>query len=378
MTGKTTMPAIHLLWAFSTFALGGAQRRFLSLADALGPAYRHSVFAMDGCLDAARSAPHLPLDLIEGCARKGALISRANLSMMRDMLGARRPDLLLTSNWGAVEWIVANTGARAVPHIHFEDGFGPDERPDAQNPKRLWARRVLFRKPGLHCVAPSQVLADVYREDWRLPAARLHLIPNGVDCARFDVAPCSGAARSGTPVIGTVAALRPEKRIDRLIDAFAHAAIPGATLLIVGDGPERAALEARGVPGVEFAGAQDDVAPFLARMTHFAMSSDTEQMPISLVEAMAAGLPVAATDVGDTRAMLTPGNRPFVTPREDTAALAQSLATLAADPALSNRLGTANQAKAREAYSLDAMAATYDALFRARIGPGAQDARAIA
>jgi len=73
-----------------------------------------------------------------------------------------------------------------------------------------------------------------------------------------------------------------------------------------------------------------------------------------------------------------PANSTPGTPREDTAALAQSLATLAADPALSNRLGTANQAKAREAYSLDAMAATYDALFRARIGPGAQDARAIA
>lgn len=367
------MTPIHLLWAFSTFALGGAQRRFLSLADALGPAYRHSVFAMDGCLDAADAAPHLPLTLIGESARKGALISRANLTMMRGMLAEHRPDLLLTSNWGAVEWIVANTGAPAVPHIHFEDGFGPDERPDAQNPKRLWARRVLFRKPGLHCVAPSQVLADVYRDVWKLPDARLHLIPNGVDCARFDAAP-----RSGPPVIGTIAALRPEKRIDRLLDAFERAAIPGATLLIVGDGPERAALEARGVPGVEFAGAQDDVAPFLARMTHFAMSSDTEQMPISLVEAMASGLSVAATDVGDTRAMLTPENRPFVTPREDTAALAHSLATLAADPALSNRLGTANQAKAREAYSLDAMAATYDALFRGRIGWAAEDTRAIA
>ncbi len=357
------MKPLHLLWAFSTFTLGGAQRRFLSLAEALGPAYSHSVFAMDGCHDAAEAAPHLPLDLIEGEAEKGALVSRANLAMMRGLMAERRPDLVLTTNWGSIEWIVANTGAQSVPHIHFEDGFGPDERPDAQNPKRLWARRVLFRKPGLHCVAPSQVLENVYRRAWKLPASRLHYIPNGVDCTRFAAQP-----RSGPPVIGTVAALRPEKRIDRMIDAFVLAAIPDATLLIVGDGPERAALEARAVPGVEFAGAQSDVAPFLARMTHFAMSSDTEQMPISLVEAMASGLPVAATDVGDTKTMVCPENRPFVTPLEDADALAQSLVTLAADPTLCARLGMANAEKAISEYGLNAMAERYDTLFRERAG----------
>ncbi len=357
------MKPLHLLWAFSTFTLGGAQRRFLSLADALGPAYSHSVFAMDGCLDAAEAAPHLSLDLIAGEARKGALVSRANLAMMRAIMAESRPDLVLTTNWGAVEWIVANTGSHSVPHIHFEDGFGPDERPDAQNPKRLWARRVLFRKPGLHCVAPSQVLENVYRHAWKLPAERLHYIPNGVDCSRFAAGP-----RGGPPVIGTVAALRPEKRIDRMIEAFGQAAIPGATLLIVGDGPDRAMLEARNVPGVEFAGAQADVAPFLARMTHFAMSSDTEQMPISLVEAMASGLPVAATDVGDTKTMVCPENRPFVTSLEDTGALARSLVTLTADPDLCARLGAANAEKAVREYGLEAMAARYDALFRQRTG----------
>ena len=357
------MQPIHILWAFSTFALGGAQRRFLSLADAFGPAYRHSVFAMDGYMDAATAAPLLPLGPIEGTAEKGALVSRANLARFRRLIAERRPDIVTTTNWGSVEWIVANSGPGSLPHVHFEDGFGPDERPDAQNPKRVWTRRVLFRKPSLHAIAPSKVLEEVYLRTWRMPRHRLHHIPNGVDCARFAAAP-----RSGPPVIGTVAALRPEKRIDRLIDAFARAAIPGATLLIVGDGPERAALEAMAVPGVTFAGAQGDVAPFLARMTLFAMSSDTEQMPISLVEAMAAGLPVAATDVGDTKAMVCPENRPFVTPCEDIDALARSLATLAADPALCARLGAANAEKARAAYSLDAMVARYDALFRGRAG----------
>ena len=358
------MRPIHILWAFSTFGLGGAQRRFLSLAEALGPAYRHAVFAMDGCLDAADAAPGLPLDLIAGRAEKGALLSRANLARFRRLIARRRPDIVTTTNWGSVEWIVANSGPGSVPHIHFEDGFGPDERPDAQNPGRVWTRRVLFRRPGLHAVAPSRVLERVYRRDWKLPARRLRYIPNGVDCARF-----SPTRRDGSPVIGTVAALRPEKRIDLLIEAFARAAIPGSTLLVVGDGPERAALESRRVPGVEFAGAQGDVAPFLDRMSVFAMSSDTEQMPISLVEAMASGLPVAATDVGDTREMLCEANRPFVTAPGDAAALARSLSALAADPALGAALGEANAEKARADYTLATMVARYDDLFRERLSP---------
>ena len=350
---------LHLLWAFSTFALGGPQRRFLTLAGALGGDYRHSVFAMDGCYDAADAAPDLDLRIVEGRAQKGALISRANLAMMRGILERERPDLLLTSNWGAVEWIVASRG---VPHLHFEDGFGPDERPDAQNPKRLWARRVLFRKRGLHFVAPSQVLADTFCDAWKTLPERVSLIPNGVDCARFAM-----PERSGAPVIGTVAALRPEKRIDRLIDAFVAAAIPGAGLLIVGDGPERSALEARAGEGVAFAGAQDDVAPYLARMTHFAMSSDTEQMPISLVEAMAAGLPVVATDVGDTRAMVCEANRPFIV-APDTEALADALRRLVAQPDLAAEIAASNSAKARVEYGLDTMTGRYDSLFRSMVG----------
>ena len=132
-------------------------------------------------------------------------------------------------------------------------------------------------------------------------------------------------------VIGTVAALRAEKNIARLIRALARlpAAAP-ARLVIVGDGPERAALEAlavaEGVGGrVEFAGHCADPAPLYAGFDIFALSSDTEQMPLSVLEAMASGLPVAATDVGDVAAMLDAANRPYVVARED-GALADALA----------------------------------------------------
>ena len=124
--------------------------------------------------------------------------------------------------------------------------------------------------------------------------------------ARRRVSPWPGDG----PIIGTVAALRAEKNLARLLRAF-HLAVqdtPGR-LVVIGDGPERAALEALasklGVADrVFWAGHVPDPAELIKAFDIFAMSSDTEQMPISLLEAMAAGLPTAATDVGDIKQML--------------------------------------------------------------------------
>lgn len=358
----------HLFWAFSTLALGGPQRRFLTLAAALDADYRHTVFAMDGCYDAMEEmAAHVGWQRAEGDIVKGGLIARENLRAMGGLMAAHQPDLLLTSNWGCIEWLAANRGRAAVPQIHFEDGFGPDERPDRQNPKRVWARRTLFRKRGLRFVAPSALLEGVFRQTWWVNPRRIYLIPNGVDCSRF-TAP--GNTSGGGPVIGTVAALRREKRIDRLIEAFAAGAPEAATLLIVGDGPERAALETQAASlgaRVHFAGAQRDVAPFLAQMNVFAMSSDTEQMPISLVEAMAAGLPVVSTDVGDIAGMVSAGNAPLIRNVSDAAGLAQGMRSLfSTDPALVT-LGAANRQKAIDAYGLETMVARYRAVFDAAL-----------
>lgn len=359
---------IHLLWVFSTFALGGPQRRFLTLAEALGPRYRHSIFAMDGCFDAAALMPAgVEHACIEGAVTKGGLVSRANLSMVRGVLSRERPDLLLTSNWGAIEWFMANRGSVAVPQVHFEDGFGPDERPDAQKSKRVWMRRLLFRKRGVRFVAPSHVLHDVYVRVWGVGANRVSLIPNGVDhrgmaCAR---------EKSDRTVVGTVAALRPEKRIDRMVDAFADADIAGSSLLIVGDGPERAALEAQAEKrsvDAQFVGNRDDVGAWLAQMDLFAMSSDTEQMPISLVEAMMAGLPLVATDVGDIRRMVCDANGRFVVPLDSVGGLSGAMRDLAANAELRAEIGAANAVKAQLEYGLEAMVTRYDTLFSAMTG----------
>jgi glycosyltransferase involved in cell wall biosynthesis len=113
---------------------------------------------------------------------------------------------------------------------------------------------------------------------------------------------------------------------------------------------------------VEFAGHRADPATLYGGFDIFALSSDTEQMPLSVLEAMASGLPVAATDVGDVAAMLDAANRPYVVARED-GALADALAVLAARSDLRDALGAANRARAKAEFDETDMIAAWRDLF---------------
>jgi glycosyltransferase involved in cell wall biosynthesis len=258
-----------------------------------------------------------------------------------------------------MDWALANRATR-LPHLHMEDGFGPEER-DRQLPRRAWARRLLLRHSDV--MLPSQTLLRIARDIWRLPAPRLRFIPNGIDTARFaGAAPIDRArldALGHGPVIGTIAALRAEKNLPRLLDAFAHlrASAP-ARLVIVGDGAARPALEreaqARGIAAsVLFAGHSAEPERWMASFDIFALSSDTEQMPLSVLEAMAAGLPVVATDVGDVRQMVSAENQPLIVPR-DAGAMAAALAA-----ARGLGAGAANRARAVAAFDQAGMFARY-------------------
>nr|MCU0888915.1 glycosyltransferase [Rubritepida sp.] len=139
------------------------------------------------------------------------------------------------------------------------------------------------------------------------------------------------------------------------------------------EGPERAALEAQGAalgiaPVTRFLGHVPDPAAAYRALDLFALSSDTEQMPFSVLEAMGSGLAVASTDVGDVRVMLAPENAALVTGR-DEAALAAGLRTLLADAARRARLGAANRARAEAEFDEALMARRHAALWRGEALP---------
>lgn len=306
---------------------------------------------MDGVTDAReRLATGLDVSFPRIEMSKGDLLG--NLRRFRRFLKTLAPTTMLTHNFGSIEWAMANR-RQVVSHLHVEDGFGPEER-QAQLPRRVWLRRVfLHRRP---VILPSENLTRIARTIWRLRTDDTHYVPNGVDVGRFGRLTATYQWAGTGPVIGTVAALRPEKNIGRLIRAFALVCKQHpARLVLIGDGTERTELQrlvaTLGLTDrVCFEGHDPQPDIKLASFDIFAMSSDTEQMPISLLEAMATGLPVAATAVGDIKTMVPSVSHPFVTSCDD-AALAASLLCLVADPTLRQRVGEANRARVAESYS---------------------------
>jgi len=314
----------------------------------------------------ARLRADLDVSFPNVLVRKGKTI--ANVRTFRHALDNLRPDVLVTSNWGSIEWAIAN----ALPvtrHVHTEDGFGPEEN-EGQITRRVVLRRLFLRRSTV--VLPSRTLLSIATQVWRLPPARLRYIPNGVDLDRFTRRPDESATLQPgkQPVIGSVGVLRGEKNFGRLLRAFrlARDSLP-ARLVIVGDGPERPRLEALahalGLTGsVRFTGQVSDPTPLYHSFDLFALGSDTEQMPFSVIEAMAAGLPVAATDVGDIRPMLSAENRPYVSGCNHVS-LAESLRALLHAPGLRSRIGAANRAKAVQEYDQEKMFLSYAALLDA-------------
>lgn len=369
MTGPGHAPRV-LLHAFSTFKLGGPQARFVQLANALGPAYHHHIVAMDNCFDAgARLGADVQWERLPLKVKRGGAL--ANRGAFRAVLEQRRPDMLFTYNWGAIEWSAANF-PRCVPQVHVEDGFGPEEA-NGQLPRRVWTRRILLGWTSRPVVVASRLLKSIAIDAWKLNAARVCFVPNGV-AINTDPTPIATrrGSDSGPLTIGTVAGLRPEKNIARLIKAFAKLrARQTARLVIVGAGGELPALQQLasnlGVgPDVEFTGYLSDPGARMQEFDLFALSSDTEQLPIAMLEAMAAGIPVVTTRVGDVAQVLPPAAQACIAVADD-AAFADTLLSVVDQRPMWPVWAAAGREQVRQHYSIDHMLNQWQSLFDGRI-----------
>ena len=366
----------HLVHVHPSFSPGGAEVRTADIINHLGPAFRHTLVALDGRFETARRIHSgIEVNCVTAARDRNPLRS---ISAFVKLFRKKRPDLVLSNNWGSMDAVVAAGWLRACPVIHTEDGFGTEE---ATRQKR---RRVLFRRgalAGARCViAPSHTLGRIMRQQWRLPEHKLRYIPNGIDTERFRPAPAGPereesreTAGRNEVVVASVGHLRPEKCYHLLLEACAALRrTRPVRLLLAGDGPERPRLERLAQSlgfqdGVSFLGYQQDVRGVYAQCDIFALSSSTEQMPLSVLEAMASGLPVAATQVGDIREMVGEGNRPYIC---DAAGLAAAIGQLAGDATLRRQLGSANRQRAVEVYNLDHMCRIYAELYRGALMAG--------
>lgn len=205
-----------------------------------------------------------------------------------------------------------------------------------------------------------------------MPEARLAHIPNGVDTARF--APLTPADKAGLraalglpggPLVIYSGRLYPEKRVQHLCDLWPalREADPDACLLVVGYGPEEAALRRSAPPGVLFTGAVDDVVPYLQAADIYVLPSAAEGLSNSMLEAMSCGLPAIATAVGGAPDVIEHGVNGWLTPPDDLARLGDALRTLLVDARLREALGARGRERVVRAYALDNVAAELRMLY---------------
>jgi glycosyltransferase involved in cell wall biosynthesis len=376
---------LRILHLHSSFNSGGKELRAAKLINAFGPksstgeGVEHTIVSGEpGALGAAsaidpRIAVRYPDDfpLLAGKPLPGRLQRLA--AAMKDF------DLVLTYNWGAMDAALAHTLFRDVqalpPLVHHEDAFNEDEAERRKFSRNLYRRIALGRSSAL--VVPSLWLEAIANAEWHQPEGRVVRIVNGIDTAAYARKPRPDALprvikRPGEKWLGTLAGLRRVENLPRLVRAFAG--LPDEwQLVILGEGPEREAIRAEALRlgiahRVHLPGFVAEPAGAVGLFDLFALSSDREQFPISVVEAMAAGLAVAATDVGDVAAMLAEANRPYVTPAENEDALSAALAELADSEALRRGIGEANRVRARAEYDEKAMIAAYRATYARALG----------
>lgn len=364
----------HILHLHSTFAPGGKERRSVQLINAFGTKLHHTIVSAEpgelGAADGIKRAVKVDLQP-EFPSLKGAPLPGRLQRIAKAMRGF---DLVLTYNWGAMDAVMAHTLFSELhglpPLIHHEDGFDEEELTRRKR-RRTWYRRVaLGKSSGL--VVPSEKLEEIALVEWQQPLGRVKRIPNGIDTKAFAKKPKQDALprllkRPGEHWVGTLAGLRPVKNLPRLVRAFAP--LPeNWHLVIVGEGPERDAIVAEADRlelnhRVHLPGAVEDPVKVMGLFDIFALSSDSEQFPLSVVEAMSAGLPIAAPEIGDIPLMVSQSNLEFLGRTPSAEDLEASLVTLALDPSLRENIGAANQAKARAEFDEAKMIQTYRRLY---------------
>lgn len=382
LTGGDARPLIvHVVYRFQT---GGLENGVVNLINRLD-AFRHVVVALTEC-DPAFCA-RIQRDDVDYVSLHqppghGFRLYPALWRLFRRL----RPAVVHTRNLAALESMVPAWLAGVPLRVHGEHGWDVDD-PRGENVKYRVMRRV-YRPFVTRYIALSQHLADYLRYKVGVPARHVARICNGVDTQRFSPPEGGRQALPGMPfdgpaltVFGTVGRLQAIKDQLNLVRAFAllceREAASAATLrlVIAGEGPMRAALEQEAVRfGVAdklwLAGERRDVPAVLRALDCFVLPSQAEGISNTILEAMACGLPVVATDVGGNGELVVPGETGALVPARDAAALAAAMGRYANDREMLRQHGEAARARAVAFFSLDVMVANYAAVYHAGAAAG--------
>jgi sugar transferase (PEP-CTERM/EpsH1 system associated) len=372
-----TRPLVmHIVYRFDT---GGLENGVVNLIDHLeAAAFRHAVVALTEVVPAFASrikrqdVRFVSLGKSAGHAIK--LYPRL-LTLFREA----RPSIVHTRNLAALECQVPALCAGVPIRIHGEHGRDVEDL-DGTRRRHQWIRR-LYRPFVQQHVALSRDLAGYLERKVGVPQHRIAQIHNGVDTRRFHPATEGRAPVGDSPfndpslfVVGTVGRMQAVKAQPLLAHAFIRALQIQPTLrgrlrlVMVGDGPLRAEaqslLDAAGVETLAWLpGERRDVPEIMRGLSAFVLPSRAEGISNTILEAMAAGLPVIATHVGGNPELVVPDQTGELVPAGDVEALSAGLIRLAADPLRAAAMGRVARARVEQQFSLTAMVTAYQSLY---------------
>jgi sugar transferase (PEP-CTERM/EpsH1 system associated) len=365
------------------FAVGGLENGVVNLINGL-PAdrWRHAVVALTE-VDPAFSRRLQRRDVPCLSLHKPPGQSLWQFPRLWQLFRALRPDIVHTRNLAAVEMQVPAWLARVPGRVHSEHGRDIDDV-DGTNRRHIALRRLARPFVG-HQIALSRDLEDYLRQRIGVAPQHLSQIYNGVDAERFSPAaqrqPISGSPFDDPSLwlVGTVGRMVPVKAQTLLVDAFIAALgqRPGLRerlrLVLVGDGPLREdsarRLAAAGMSELAWLpGERQDVPDVMRGLNCFALPSLVEGVSNTILEAMASGLPVVATQVGANADLVVDGGTGRTVPSGDVMAMAAALAELAAQPECAAAMGQAGRRVIEQRFSLAAMMNAYAGVYQRVLG----------
>jgi glycosyltransferase involved in cell wall biosynthesis len=345
-----------LLIAITLAEVGGAQTCVAELLPALSGSFDVAVAAFgDGPLRTAAAAAGARW--IELRQVRRAIGPRDLLGLLELVSVIRRERPAIVHAHSSKAGVLARLAAAIcrTPAIVFTaHGWAFKAEAGVRARLYLWADRLVARfTTVVVCVSETErregLAARTCRPD------RTTVIRNGIELER----PRSRHEETARPLVVSVGRLKAPKDFQTLLEALTLLDGIAYETMIVGDGPERGALEATAArfglsEHVTFAGTRDDVDALLANASCFVLSTTSEGLPISILEAMAAGLPVVASGVGGVPELVEDGVTGLIVPARHPAALAEALRRLLTDGELRARLGAAGRRRAEESFSLEA------------------------
>ena len=365
----------HLMYRFD---VGGLENGVVNLINHSDPdSYRHAVIALTKVTDFKRRIDRADVQFIGLEKPPGHAITI--YPQLYRVFRRLRPAIVHTRNLAALEAVVPAWAAGVPVRIHGEHGRDVGDF-DGSNRKYQWVRR-LYRPYVTQYVAVSCDLSDYLTHKIGIPARRVEQIYNGVDIRRFSP---SGAGRTLIPgcpfqdpdcwIVGHVGRMEVVKDQLTLALAFIHALQTEPTLsrrlrlVMVGDGPLREqvrTLLARADVGhlAWLPGERDDIPAVLRGLDCFVLPSRGEGISNTILEAMATGLPVIATDVGGNSELVEAGSTGELVEAGDVRLLAKKVVEYAADPEKARVFGRAGRKRVEKLFSLDAMVRRYADLY---------------